>query len=83
MRRFIANVEPDCDGIFTSVYRVDIPAGLEDADAMRKAVELGQVEPVRDPSEWFTVPSHLEERAAEVVGRYPSKYGTCKGNLFR
>lgn len=85
MLQFIAMVDMDCDGPTTYVYRIDVPAGLEDKEAMLKAIELGQFRfRVSDPSEWFTVPENLHALIRQHMGWGSDKnYCSIEGNIFR
>lgn len=95
MRMYLATVDMDCDGASTAIWRVNLPAGLEDADACRRAVELGQIDHLypNDPSEWFTIAPgtlafHIAEQAFVKIDAMRGRHSTLKhyasmsGNIF-
>lgn len=90
MRQFLASVDYDCDGKYTDVFRVDLPEGMTDDVACKKAIELDQMPSVSDPSEWFTVPADKEDRVLLIFNGFPANrhesirnYAHIKGDIFR
>jgi hypothetical protein len=86
MLQFLASWEPDCDGPYSRIYRVDVPSYMRDDEAMIFALEHGQMRyGVSDPTEWFTVPVELHPTVREWLrktGSQDGTYCTVPGNIF-
>jgi hypothetical protein len=84
-RQYLAAVEHDCDGVFTRIYRVDVPAWMADDESMIFALEHGQIRyGISDPTEWFTVPSeHIDTVREAFYNTRSDTYCQVQGNIFR